>query len=108
MADHLDLLQGMTRADDRSGSLALAALLLPAAAFLLLALVAPLRRAGPARAPYCPILFAAGALAWPRSGRWRSRAHGRLQPSAMLWDMAARARPGRSPPSASSPTPTPR
>src|SRR5580765_4732911 len=44
------------------GSLALATVLLPAAAFLLLALVVPLRRAG-RPAAYLSSLFAAGALA---------------------------------------------
>ena len=57
------------------GSLALATVLLPAAAFLLLAVVVPLRRSG-RPAAYLSTLLAAGALACALRGWWTSSREG--------------------------------
>ena len=64
------------------GGLALVSLLLPAASFLILAIVAPLRRSG-RPAAYGSILFAAGALA-AAIASWRS--HAGESASRLAWD----------------------
>jgi len=64
------------------GYLALVALLLPAAGFLILALVAPLRRAGRPGA-FTSILFAAGSLA-AAIGAWSGHAEGQV--TRLAWD----------------------
>jgi NADH-quinone oxidoreductase subunit L len=64
------------------GGLALISLLLPAASFLLLAIVAPLRRLG-RPAAYASIAFAAGALA-AAIGSWRR--NGPDQVTTLVWD----------------------
>ncbi|HKE85820.1 MAG TPA: NADH-quinone oxidoreductase subunit L [Vicinamibacterales bacterium] len=64
------------------GTLALISLLLPAAAFLMLAIVAPLRRAG-RPAAYLSVLFAAGSLASAVLA-WRAHAEGVV--TRLVWD----------------------
>jgi NADH-quinone oxidoreductase subunit L len=64
------------------GILALVSLLLPAASFLILAIVAPLRRLG-RPAAYTSVLLAAGALA-AAIVSWRGHAEGSV--SRLVWD----------------------
>jgi NADH-quinone oxidoreductase subunit L len=64
------------------GGLALVSLLLPAVSFLILAIVAPLRRSG-RPAAYASIAFAAGALA-AAVVSWREHAGGQV--SKLVWD----------------------
>jgi hypothetical protein len=86
------------------GSLALATVLLPAAAFLLLALVVPLRRAG-RPAAYLSSLFAAGRLACAVRA-WSISARGGF--SLWTWPWIPMEAGRAHEPSASSRTPTPR
>ena len=65
-----------------AGTLTLVALLLPAAAFLILAIVAPLRRAGPPAA-YLSVLFAASALGAAILS-WRAHAGGAV--TRLVWE----------------------
>ena len=65
-----------------AGTLTLVALLLPAAAFLILAIVAPLRRAG-APAAYLSVLFAASALGAAILS-WRAHAGGAV--TRLVWE----------------------
>jgi NADH-quinone oxidoreductase subunit L len=65
------------------GYLALVSLLLPAVSFLILAIVAPLRRSG-RPAAYTSILFAAGSLA-AAIGAWRGHAEGQVTRLAWEW-----------------------
>jgi len=65
-----------------AGTLTLVALLLPAAAFLILAIVAPLRRDG-RPAAYLSVLFAAGALAAAILS-WRAHAGGAV--TRLVWE----------------------
>ena len=64
------------------GGLALVSLLLPAISFLILAIVAPLRRLG-RPAAYTSILFAAGALV-AAFFSWRGHAGGQI--TKQVWD----------------------
>ena len=64
------------------GGLALVSLLLPAISFLILAIVAPLRRSG-RPAAYTSILFALGALA-AAIASWRGHAGGQV--TKLVWD----------------------
>ena len=65
-----------------AGTLTLVALLLPAAAFLILAIVAPLRRDG-RPAAYLSVLFAAGALG-AAALSWRAHAGGAV--TRLVWE----------------------
>jgi NADH-quinone oxidoreductase subunit L len=65
------------------GGLALAALLLPAVSFLILAIVGPFRRSG-RPAAYTSIIVAAGSLA-AAIGAWRGHAEGQVTRLAWEW-----------------------
>ena len=65
-----------------AGTLTLVVLLLPAAAFVILAIVAPLRRVGPPAA-YLSVLFAAGALGAAILS-WRAHAGGAV--TRLVWE----------------------